>query len=163
MVDFSFKKNSARRIGTVELSETAFRLANWMRRRNGVPPGINPCIYGQVFSGPLPALHLRVGAERQCCLRLANCYVMCIGICCPPCAMYMYVSNVTSHCLQQQIKTWWNCPVRAFRLAYWMRCRNGVPAPTEVVERRSGSFRLKLSTDNLWHDFSTMPYLSFIY
>ena len=41
---------------------------------------------------------------------------------------------------------WFNCPERAFRLAYWLRCRNGVPAPTEVVERRSGSFRLKLST-----------------
>ena len=47
----------------------------------------------------------------------------------------------------KKIKTWWNCPERAFRLAYWMRCRNGVPAPTEVVERRAGSFRLKLSTD----------------
>ena len=47
----------------------------------------------------------------------------------------MYVSNVTSHCLQQQVETWRNCPERAFRQAYWMRCRYGVPAPTEVVER----------------------------
>ena len=63
-----------------------------------------------------------------------------------PSVRHLYVSNVTSHCLQQQVKMWWNCPERAFRLAYWLRCRNGVPASTEVVERRSGSFRLKLST-----------------
>ena len=29
---------------------------------------------------------------------------------------------------RHKIKTWWNCPERPFRLAYWMRCRNGVPA-----------------------------------
>ena len=133
----------------MELSGTVFRLANWMRCRNGVPPGIIQCIDGQIFSGPLPAIHLRVGAERKCWLRLVNCYVMFIGICYPQCAMY--VSNVTSHRLQQQIKTWWNCLERAFRLAYWLRCRNGVPAPTEVVERRSGSFRLKLSTACIFH------------
>ena len=40
---------------------------------------------------------------------------------------------------------WWNCPERAFRLAYWVRCRNGVPALREVLERRTGSFGLKLS------------------
>ena len=52
----------------VELSGMAFRQANWMRYRNGVSPGINPCIlYGQAFSHPLPAihLHLHVGAETK--------------------------------------------------------------------------------------------------
>ena len=87
----------------VELSGTVLRLANWMRCRNGVPPGINPCIYGHIFSGPLPAINLRVGAERICWLRLVNCYVMFIGICCPQCTMY--VSNVTTHHCHQSLFT----------------------------------------------------------
>ena len=38
----------------VELSGTAFRLARWMRCRNGVPPEINSCIWPSFFCRLLP-------------------------------------------------------------------------------------------------------------
>ena len=44
----------------------------------------------------------------------------------------MSVMSPVTFC-SNKIKTWWNCPERAFRLAYWMRCRNGVPALAEVL------------------------------
>ena len=114
------------------------------------PKLIHVGLYDQTFSGPLQAIHLRAGSETKVVAAFSKLishihrpvYVALSAPCI--CQVIRKMLPVTVY--SNKIKTWWNCPERAFRLAYWVRCRNGVLALREVLERRTGSFRLKLST-----------------
>ena len=69
-------------------------------------------------------IHLYVGAETNVAAALSKLIYLIHRKCYPQCIMY--VSNLTSHCSQQQNKNVVELSGTAFRVANWMRCRNGV-------------------------------------